>query len=461
MQQLVITPELLRRYDVSGPRYTSYPTADRFVEAFDEADYLQALTQRTVGAIAANPLSIYVHIPFCESLCYYCGCNKIVTKHHERALPYLEGLLKEMALVAKQLDSRQRVSQIHFGGGSPTFLSDEELSQVISKLREHFEFMDSLECTIEVDPRTVSRERLQNLWDMGFNRLSLGIQDFDHQVQQAIHRVQSTESVFALMQAARDIGFTSISVDLIYGLPKQTQASFNETLDQIAVLRPDRIAVYGYAHLPSRFKPQRRIHNEDLPDGATRLNLMSESISRLQKAGYEYIGMDHFALPEDSLSVAKRHGRMHRNFQGYSTHADCDLIGLGISAISKVGAVYSQNAKELEDYMDQVEQGHLPVMRGYALDRDDLVRRAVISAIMCQGVIIYESIELAYLVDFKSYFAKELAQLQPFVEQGLMEFDENGFRVKSLGWYFVRALAMTFDKYLQADLTRERFSRII
>ena len=226
MQQLVITPELLRRYDVSGPRYTSYPTADRFVEAFDEADYLQALTQRTVGAIAANPLSIYVHIPFCESLCYYCGCNKIVTKHHERALPYLEGLLKEMALVAKQLDSRQRFSQIHFGGGSPTFLSDEELSQVMSKLREHFEFMDSLECTIEVDPRTVSRERLQNLWDMGFNRLSLGIQDFDHQVQQAIHRVQSTESVFALMQAARDIGLTSLTVDLMYGLLKHRQASF-------------------------------------------------------------------------------------------------------------------------------------------------------------------------------------------------------------------------------------------
>lgn len=461
IEQLVITPELLKRYDVPGPRYTSYPTADRFVEAFGEVDYLQALAQRNVGAIAVKPLSIYVHIPFCDTLCYYCGCNKIVTKHHERARPYLDSLFKEIELVARQFEKRQRVSQIHFGGGTPTFLSDDELTEVMSRLRGHFGLLDTVESTIEVDPRTVTAARLQHLWDIGFNRLSFGIQDFNPQVQEAVHRVQITESVFDLMRDAREIGFTSLNADLIYGLPHQTLESFAQTLDDIARLRPDRIAVYGYAHLPRLFKPQRMIHSEDLPPAATRLQLLSESIQRLQERGYEYIGIDHFALPDDSLSVAKRQGHMHRNFQGYSTHADCDLVGLGVSAISKVGAVYSQNTKDIEDYMDLVNQGHLPVLRGVALDRDDIVRRAVISAIMCQGEVVYESINLAYLIDFKTYFSHELQLLEHFVNEGLMEVDDNSIRVTALGWYFVRALAMMFDKYLQADRTRERFSRII
>ena len=461
MQEQLITPELLERYDIPGPRYTSYPTADRFTDAFSEKDYLHALAQRHAGASAVMPLSIYVHIPFCESLCYYCGCNKIITKHHERAKPYLEALSKEMALITHQLQNRQRLSQLHFGGGSPTFLSDDELAALMAELKERFEFIDGAECSIEIDPRTVTKERLQNLWNIGFNRLSFGIQDFDPCVQKAIHREQGTQEVFDLVKAAREIGFEAISVDLIYGLPHQTLETFTQTLGTVADLRPDRIAVYGYAHLPHRFKPQRMIHSEDLPDGGTRLLLLSSSIEQLQKSGYEYIGMDHFALPEDSLSIAKKQGNMHRNFQGYSTHADCDLIGLGVSSISKVGNIYSQNAKELDAYIEQVNAGHLPVIRGVVLDRDDLLRRTVISSIMCQGEVVYESIELSYLIDFKEYFSYEMKQLDKFVDQKFLEFDDNSLRVTPLGWYFVRALAMTFDKYLRQARTETKFSRII
>lgn len=461
MENFSITPDLLKRFDIPGPRYTSYPTADRFADAFDSDAYLQALSQRHVGAVGGTPLSIYVHVPFCESLCYYCGCNKIITKHHERAKPYLEALKREIGLVCKQMQTRQRVSQLHFGGGSPTFLTDEELADLMAYLREHFEFLDVAECTIEVDPRTVTQERLQKLWDMGLNRLSFGVQDFDPKVQEAVHRVQSTQSVFDLVRAAREIGFQSISVDLIYGLPHQSLESFTRTLDTVVELRPDRLAIYGYAHLPTRFMPQRRINVEDLPTGGTRLALMSKSIELLQQAGYDYIGMDHFALPQDSLSQAKRQGNMHRNFQGYSTHADCDLIGLGVSAISKVGSVYCQNAKEIEEYQAFIEKDQLPVVRGVVLSRDDLIRRAVISSIMCQGDVVFESIDLAYMIDFKSYFAYELEQLKAYVGQKFLVLDNHGLQVTPLGWYFVRALAMTFDKYLQVDKPVQRFSRII
>jgi oxygen-independent coproporphyrinogen-3 oxidase len=457
-----ISPELLRKYDVPGPRYTSYPTADRFVEAFGEADYRQALAQRRDGPAAlATPLSLYVHIPFCEQLCYYCACNKIITKHHERAAPYLRYLAREVELHTEIVGTGQPVSQLHLGGGSPTFLSDEELTQLVGMLRRNFAIAPGAECSIEIDPRTVTSDRLQHLFNLGFNRISYGVQDFDPDVQKAVHRVQPYEQVKALMEDARRIGFDSINVDLIYGLPRQTPESFTRTLQQVATLRPDRIALYGYAHLPERFKPQRRIISIELPGAAAKVSMLSQALAAFLSAGYVYIGMDHFALPDDALAVAKRQGRLHRNFQGYSTQADCDLIALGISSIGKVGATYSQNAKTMEEYCDLLDQGKLPVVRGLGLSRDDLARRAVIMALMCQGQCVFEAIETAWLLDFRTYFASEMEQMRELEQQGMVVIDETGIQVTAQGWFFVRAVAMQFDKYLQVDRNRARFSRII
>nr|WP_041376812.1 oxygen-independent coproporphyrinogen III oxidase [Polaromonas naphthalenivorans] len=454
--------ELIRRFDVSGPRYTSYPTADRFVEAFTAEHVAQALAQRRNGAAAMLlPLSLYVHIPFCESLCYYCACNKIITRHHERGETYLRYLSREVDLYTAHLGVGQTVSQLHLGGGSPTFLSDGELHELMAMLRRSFSLAPDGEYSIEVDPRTVDSARLAALAGLGFNRLSFGVQDFDPAVQKAVHRVQPAEQVFSLMAAARLMGFESINIDLIYGLPQQTPESFDRTLAQVLQLRPDRIALYAYAHLPQRFKPQRRIDVDKLPDAGAKLSMLSRSLSAFQGAGYVYVGMDHFALPHDALAVAKRQGRLHRNFQGYSTQPDCDLIGLGVSAIGKVGATYSQNTKTLEEYYDYLDQGRLPVVRGLALSRDDLVRRGVIMALMCQGQLEFESIELAYLIDFNSYFAAELEILHGMQEQGLVEVDATSLQITKMGWYFVRGVAMVFDRYLQADRTRARFSRII
>ena len=458
----VITPELLARFDVPGPRYTSYPTADRFVEAFGEADYVQALQQRQSGTLSKQPpLSLYVHIPFCESLCYYCACNKIITKHKERAAEYLRYLRKEVELHTRHLGRGQAVSQLHLGGGTPTFMSDEELRQLMALLHEHFKFVPGGEYSVEVDPRTVDEQRLAVLAELGFNRLSFGVQDFDPAVQKAVHRIQPAEQVFALVEASRRLGFESVNVDLIYGLPLQTPESFDRTLAQVNRLRPDRIALYAYAHLPERFKPQRRIHAEDLPAGAAKVAMLSRSLDALTDAGYVYIGMDHFALPGDALAVAKRQGRLHRNFQGYSTQADCDLIALGVSSIGRIGSTYSQNAKTMEEYGDLLDQGHLPVVRGLALTRDDLIRRSVIMALMCQGHVQYESINLAWLVDFKTLFTQELIQLEAMQAQGLVQLSESGIQVTAMGWFFVRGVAMVFDRYVQADRNRSRFSKII
>jgi oxygen-independent coproporphyrinogen-3 oxidase len=455
-------PELIRRFDVSGPRYTSYPTADRFVEAFTPDQFVQALEQRRSGAAAmVLPLSLYVHIPFCESLCYYCACNKIITKHHERGEAYLRYLSREVDLHTAHLGLGQTVSQLHLGGGTPTFLSDSELRELMAMLRRSFTLAPGGEYSIEVDPRTVDATRLATLAELGFNRLSFGVQDFNPVVQKAVHRVQPAEQVFALVASARQLGFESINVDLIYGLPQQTPESFDRTLAQVNELRPDRIALYAYAHLPERFKPQRRIMTAELPTADAKVSMLSRSLAAFQNAGYVYVGMDHFALPNDSLAVAKRQGRLHRNFQGYSTQPDCDLLGLGVSAIGRVGATYSQNAKTLEEYYDHLDQGRLPVVRGLALTRDDLVRRAVIMALMCQGQLQYESIELAYLIDFKSYFAAELETLAGMEDQGLAEVNDTGIQVTAMGWFFVRGVAMVFDRYLQADRTRARFSKII
>ena len=458
----VISPELLTRFDVSGPRYTSYPTADRFVEAFGEADYIQVLQQRQSGRVGqVPPLSLYVHIPFCESLCYYCACNKIITKHKDRAATYLRYLTKEVILHSQHLGLGQSVSQLHLGGGTPTFMSDAELRQLMTMLRAHFAFVPGGEYSIEVDPRTVDEERLAVLAELGFNRLSFGVQDFDPAVQKAVHRIQPAEQVFQLVDASRRLGFESVNVDLIYGLPMQTTASFDRTLEQIKSLRPDRIALYAYAHLPDRFKPQRRIHADDLPLGGTKVAMLSRSLDALTEAGYVYIGMDHFALPDDALAVAKRQGRLHRNFQGYSTQADSDLIALGVSSIGRVGATYSQNAKTMEEYVDALDQGHFPVVRGLALSRDDLIRRSVIMALMCQGHVQFESIHLAWMVDFKTMFAKELTQLEDLQAQGLVQLSETGIQVTPTGWFFVRGVAMLFDRYVQADRNRQRFSKII
>jgi oxygen-independent coproporphyrinogen-3 oxidase len=457
-----VSDELLRRFDVPGPRYTSFPTADRFVEAFSADDYTQALSQRRSGLAARSlPLSIYVHIPFCESLCYYCACNKIITKHHDRAAPYLRYLAREVDLHTRQIGMGQAISQMHLGGGSPTFLNDDELSELMAMLRRNFQFAAGGEYSIEIDPRTVDVARLDMLAKLGFNRLSFGVQDFDTAVQKAVHRVQPAEQVFSLVEAARARGFESINVDLIYGLPRQSPESFDRTLAQIGALRPDRIALYAYAHLPERFKPQRRIDATELPSGAAKVAMLSRSLVSLRAAGYVYVGMDHFALPDDPLAIAKRQGRLHRNFQGYSTQPDCDLIGLGVSSIGRIGATYSQNAKTMEEYCDLLDQGQFPVVRGLALSRDDLVRRAVIMALMCQGQVQFESVNLAYLIDCKTYFAKELEDMQDLVDQGLVAVDETGIQVTAQGWFFVRAVAMVFDRYLQTDRTRARFSKII
>ncbi|MEO6032664.1 MAG: oxygen-independent coproporphyrinogen III oxidase [Burkholderiaceae bacterium] len=458
-----LTPRLLERMDLSGPRYTSYPTADRFVEAFDADAYLEALRQRAHGVrIGGRPaLSLYVHIPFCESVCYYCACNKIITRHHDRASTYLDTLECEIELHAQVLGTHESVSQLHLGGGTPTFLSDAELERLMTALRRTFRFDADAEISIEVDPRTATPERLAFLATLGFNRLSFGVQDFDPQVQHAVHRVQSFEMVRELIESAHLIGYPSINVDLIYGLPLQTPESFGRTIEQVAQLRPDRIALYAYAHLPQRFKPQRRILDKDLPVGDARLRLLQDSIAGFLAAGYTYIGMDHFALPGDPLAVAKRQGRLHRNFQGYSTQPECDLVGLGVSAIGRIGATYSQNAKTLADYEDAVRHGRFATQRGLAATRDDLVRRAVIMALMCQGRVEFESIQLAHLISVPEYFRAELEQLAPLAELGLVELEPGAIQVTPLGWYLVRAVAMVFDRHLQGDAMRGRFSRIV
>jgi oxygen-independent coproporphyrinogen III oxidase len=447
---------LLRRFDSPGPRYTSYPTADRFAP-MEPGPLGQALWQRTPGM----PLSVYVHIPFCASVCYYCACNKVITKHHERAAEYLDALDIEIDLLVAQLGNGQPVSQLHFGGGSPTFLSDTELQRVVGALRRVFGIDGATEMSIEVDPRTVTPERLAFCRGLGFNRISFGVQDFDPQVQQAVHRVQPYDSVRALMLAARELGFASINADLIYGLPRQTPESFARTVQQIGALRPDRIALYAYAHLPQRFKPQRRIVAAELPDAAQRVAMLGGAIAGFLGRGYRYIGMDHFALPDDPLAVAQQQGQLHRNFQGYSTQPDNDLIGLGVSAIGKVGGLYHQNAKTLPEYYEALRAGRLPVQRGIALTSDDLLRRDLIMALMCRGRVEFDAIESAHGIGFRTYFARELDALQPMAEAGLVELQPGAIQVTATGWYLVRAVAMVFDRWLQHDPVRERFSRVV
>jgi oxygen-independent coproporphyrinogen-3 oxidase len=465
------TPELLQRLapylDRNGPRYTSYPTADRLHDGFGEAQYRQALAAR--GELsrhqAAPPLALYLHLPFCESVCYYCACNKVVTRHHERAGEYLDALEREVGLVAAALGAgeHQRVTQVHFGGGTPTFLSDAELTRLWGVLARAFDITPDAECSIEVDPRTADAQRLAHLRALGFNRVSFGVQDFDAAVQQAVHRVQPFEQVRALIDGARALGFESINADLIYGLPRQTPASFERTIELMATLAPDRIALYGYAHLPSRFKPQRRIVAAELPDGSARLAMLGHAIQALGAAGYDYIGMDHFALAHDALAVAKREGRLHRNFQGYTTQPECDLIGLGVSAIGSVGATLAQNAKTLDGYYGALNAGHLATERGRALDSDDLLRRAIVMGLMCRGRLDFAQIEAEFGIAVPAHFGAELQQLDAMAQRGLLRLDERGVELTADGWSVVRAVAMVFDRYLAGapPAVDGRFSRLV
>ena len=453
---------VLRRMDAPGPRYTSYPTADRF-EAFDADELSHALARRRQldESGAATPLSVYIHIPFCESVCYYCACNKVITKHHERAAPYLDALGQEIDLVTEAIGPQRSVAQLHLGGGSPTFLTDPELGTLMLRLRQSFYLTPDAEISIEVDPRTVTAARLAHLRTLGFNRISFGIQDFDPGVQEAVHRVQSFESVRDLVFQARALGFASINADLIYGLPRQTPESFARTIAQVAELRPDRIALYAYAHLPERFKPQRRIELAALPAPVARVAMLAAAMSGFQAQGYDYIGMDHFALPDDPLAIARREGRMQRNFQGYSTHADCDLVGLGVSSIGWIGGSYYQNDKTLPEYYAALEAGRLPVARGLTMDSDDVVRREIIMALMCHGRVEFSEIERRHGLRMREAFGDELARLAPLRDDGLVTLEDDAIVVTGTGWYLVRAVALVFDRYLRDSAARDRFSRIV
>lgn len=459
-KNLIFDADLIRRFDVSGPRYTSYPTADRFVEAYDADSHAAWLRERAVGGMG-RPVSLYVHIPFCNTICYYCACNKIITKDHGRSARYLRYLDQEMAMQAERLSGSHDAVQLHFGGGTPTFLSDDELTQLMGSIRRHFRLVDHGEFSIEVDPRKVSRDTVMLLGSLGMNRMSVGVQDFDPAVQRAVNRVQSVEETANVMQAARDAGFRSISVDLIYGLPLQTPHSFNATLDTLLTLEPDRVAIYNYAHLPRLFKPQRRINEADLPSPDMKLELLQLAIRRLEQAGYVYIGMDHFARPTDELAQAQRIGRLHRNFQGYSTHADCDLLAFGVSAISKVGPTYAQNYRTIEEYYDSLDTQRLPIMRGIELTPDDLLRRSIISALMCHFELSIEALEIAHLIDFQQYFADELEQLREMAAAGLLGVDDKWISVLPAGRLLVRAICMVFDRHLRVDRERARYSKVI
>lgn len=460
LQQVAFNSELIARYDGKGPRYTSYPTADRFGTAFTESDFRAALTCETPSSIAQT-LSLYFHLPFCNTICYYCACNKIVTKDHTRADAYLDSLEQELALHSAMAGCHRKVSQLHLGGGSPTFLDSAQMHRLLAMIRRHFDLQADGEYAIEIDPRDINPEYVDMLAGLGFNRMSIGIQDFDSAVQKAVNRIQSEEGTRQIIDAARAAGFKSISVDLIYGLPLQTPASLQQTLDRVLTLRPDRFAIYNFAHLPERFPPQRRIHAEDLSSPADKLLMLEQSIAKLTQAGYVYIGMDHFALPDDDLAVAQRRGQLHRNFQGYSTYADCDIIGFGVSAISRVGCCYSQNNKDLAQYEALVRDGHLPVERGCRMDRDDLLRRAVIQALMCQFELAFQPFELTYLIDFHQYFAEELVLLAPLEADGLVQIDVDGITVLPQGRVLVRSVAKVFDRYLRTGQTQAKFSRLI
>ncbi|MEA3276456.1 MAG: oxygen-independent coproporphyrinogen III oxidase [Pseudomonadota bacterium] len=451
---------LIRRYDQSGPRYTSYPTAVEFHEGFGEAGYREACARSNARH---RPLSLYFHIPFCDTVCFYCACNKVATKDRSLAQPYLDRVYRELEMQSALFDGGRQVEQLHWGGGTPTFLSDAQMQELMDTARHYFRLAgDEVgEYSIEIDPREADAGTVALLRRLGFNRMSLGVQDFDSRVQQAVNRIQSEAETLAVLEAARREGFRSVSIDLIYGLPFQTVASFERTLDRIIEFAPDRLSIFNYAHLPQRFMPQRRIDEGDLPLPQTKLDILQATGERLADAGYVYIGMDHFARPDDELALAQQEGTLYRNFQGYSTHADCDLIGLGVTSIGKVDDTYAQNRRTLDEYYADIDAGRLAVFRGIELSRDDEIRRDVITRLICHFALGFADVEAAWGVDFAAYFADALSKLEPMRQDGLLEMDARGIRVLSKGRLLIRNICMAFDAYLAAKQGPVGFSKVI
>ncbi|WP_150733598.1 oxygen-independent coproporphyrinogen III oxidase [Pseudomonas fluorescens] len=451
--------DLIRRYDLAGPRYTSYPTAVQFNSQIGTFDLFHALRD---SRKALRPLSLYVHVPFCANICYYCACNKVITKDRGRALPYLQRLEQEIALIACHLDPAQKVEQLHFGGGTPTFLSHDELRQLMAHLRKHFNLLDddSGDYGIEIDPREADWSTMGLLRELGFNRVSIGLQDLDPAVQRAVNRLQSLEETRAVIDAARTLQYRSINIDLIYGLPKQTPENFARTVEEVIRLQPDRLSVFNYAHLPERFMPQRRINSDELPTPAQKLEMLQRTIEQLTAAGYRYIGMDHFALPDDELAIAQEESTLQRNFQGYTTHGHCDLIGLGVSAISQIGDLYCQNSSDLNQYQNALASTQLATSRGLLCNADDRLRRAVIQQLICNFSLEFAAIERAFNIDFQGYFGELWPQLQAMAEDGLIELDSDRINVLPAGRLLVRSVCMVFDAYLEQH-GRQRFSRVI
>ncbi len=454
-------PELMRRYDREGPRYTSYPTAVQFRALQPNCYESAAATSR--GAIDKSPLSLYIHIPFCYSPCFYCGCNKIVTRHVERSDPYTARLFKEISMRSAYFDPDREVEQLHLGGGTPTFLTPERLNALIDTLDRFFRLVtsDARDYSIEIDPRTVDASYIRQLAEFGFNRISIGVQDFDPDVQNAINRIQPIELVQQTLDSARENGLRSINFDLIYGLPRQTLASFAATLDRVVEMRPDRLAVYGYAHMPQVFKAQRQLQPSDLPDAATRLALLQLAVNKLTAAGYLYIGMDHFALPGDPLAQARESGTLHRSFQGYTTHASRDLVSLGVSAIGQVGNLYIQNHKTLAGYNEALDQGVLPSFRGVTMNADDVLRKDVIQQIMCHGTIDIPATEKRFGIEFDAYFQAEAPRLATLQADGLIEASSRRIDLTPRGRLLMRNVAMAFDAYSAAGAQRAPLSRVI
>jgi len=451
--------DLIRRYDKSGPRYTSYPTALQFHDQFTEADYRVAAERSNH---TGGPLSLYVHIPFCDTVCYYCACNKVVTKDRSRAQPYLDDVYREMAMQAELFDAGRPIDQLHWGGGTPTFLSEEQMRELMRKTGEHFSLKtdDTGEYSIEIDPREADAHTIAVLRDIGFNRISLGVQDFDEDVQRAVNRIQSITETREVVDAARAEGFHGVSIDLIYGLPFQTRDRFLATLDRVIEMNPDRLSIFNYAHLPTRFKPQRRISDEDLPTPQEKLDILESSINHLGDAGYVLIGMDHFARPDDPLAIAQRNGTLHRNFQGYSTHAECDMVALGASSISQVGGAFSQNVKDLISYHDRLAAGELPIERGVVTTEEDTLRRHVITELMCNFHLSMPAVEQQFGIRFDQHFAHALSRLASMAEDGLVRVDDETITVLTPGRLLIRNICMLFDAYLTEDGT-QRFSRVI
>jgi oxygen-independent coproporphyrinogen-3 oxidase len=452
--------ELIRRYDQSGPRYTSYPTAVEFDESFGPAAYRAACERSNQSG---RPLSLYFHIPFCDTVCFYCACNKIATKDRSLAPPYLERVHRELALQAELFDPSRVVEQLHWGGGTPTFLSHDQMTELMAVTRRLFTLADddTGEFSIEIDPREADAEGVALLRRLGFNRMSLGVQDFDPKVQAAVNRIQTETETMTVLEAARAEGFRSISIDLIYGLPFQTTESFGRTLERIIAVGPERLSVFNYAHLPERFKPQRRINAAELPPPEVKLDILQSTIERLTSAGYVYIGMDHFARPDDELALAQRAGTLYRNFQGYSTHADCDLLGIGVTSIGKVDNTYAQNRRGLDEYYADLDAGRLAVFRGIELNRDDLIRRDMITRLICHFELDIPSAESAWGIDFDDYFADALSKLREMAVDGLLELDEQQIRILPRGRLLVRNICMAFDAYLATKTGPIGFSKVI